>query len=145
MSVRFRKSKTILPGVKVNVTKTGIGVSAGVKGARVSAHSSGRVSRSIGIPGTGLYDIETKNIGKNHNSNDSATSVTTQSSREKSGKGLRKLNLIVAIICFVVALLLFSVSSIIEGIILVALGGINALIYYSSRKKESDPMDDSEI
>lgn len=36
MGMRFRKSFKIAPGVKLNLSKRGIGVSAGVKGARVS-------------------------------------------------------------------------------------------------------------
>ena len=55
MSLRFRRSIKIAPGVRLNVTKTGFGVTAGVRGAHYSVHSSGRRTRSIGLPGTGLY------------------------------------------------------------------------------------------
>ena len=54
MGMRFRKSFKIAPGVKLNLSKRGIGVSAGVKGARVSLNSKGRVTKSVGIPGTGI-------------------------------------------------------------------------------------------
>src|ERR1700730_17853950 len=53
-SWRLRRSKKIGP-LRVNVTKTGVGLSAGVPGARVSVHSSGRVTKTVGIPGTGIY------------------------------------------------------------------------------------------
>jgi len=53
-SWRFRRSKKIGP-VRLNLTKTGVGASIGVPGARVSVHSSGRITKTVGIPGTGLY------------------------------------------------------------------------------------------
>ena len=55
MSIRFRRSIKIAPGVKVNLTKTGVGMTVGPRGAHYSVHSSGRVTRSVGLPGTGLY------------------------------------------------------------------------------------------
>lgn len=55
MSLRFRRSVQIAPGVKLNLTKTGLGLTAGVRGAHYSVNTSGRVTRSVGIPGTGLY------------------------------------------------------------------------------------------
>lgn len=54
MGFRFRKSIQIVPGVRVNVSRSGIGYSAGVKGARITKHANGRVSRTLSVPGTGL-------------------------------------------------------------------------------------------
>jgi tetratricopeptide (TPR) repeat protein len=50
---RLRKSLKMVPGVKLNVSKTGLGASVGGKYGRYSAHSSGRrtVSFSTGVPG----------------------------------------------------------------------------------------------
>lgn len=61
MGLRFRKSISIIPGVKLNFGKTGMSVSTGVPGFRKTFHSSGRVTTSVGIPGTGLYYVDTKN------------------------------------------------------------------------------------
>lgn len=61
MGLRFRKSISILPGVKLNLGKNGMSVSTGVPGFRKTFHSSGRVTTSVGIPGTGLYYVDTKN------------------------------------------------------------------------------------
>jgi hypothetical protein len=55
MGLRFRRSLRIAPGVKVNLTKTGLGLTLGPRGAHYSVHSSGRRTRSVGRPGTGLY------------------------------------------------------------------------------------------
>lgn len=55
MGVRFRRSIKLAPGVRLNVTKTGFGVTAGGKAARYSVHSSGRRTVGLGLPGTGTY------------------------------------------------------------------------------------------
>jgi tetratricopeptide (TPR) repeat protein len=49
----MRKSIKLAPGVRLNVSKRGVGASVGAGGARYSAHSSGRrtVSARSGIPG----------------------------------------------------------------------------------------------
>jgi Protein of unknown function (DUF4236) len=63
-SFRFRRSIKLGPGVRLNVSKTGIGASVGVRGARRSFHSSGRETTSVGIPGTGLGYVETRSSGR---------------------------------------------------------------------------------
>jgi hypothetical protein len=55
MGLRFRRSVRIAPGVKVNLTKTGLGLTVGPRGSHYSVHSSGRRTRTVGLPGTGLY------------------------------------------------------------------------------------------
>jgi len=42
MGFRMRKSIKIAPAVRLNVSKTGVGASAGIGGTRYSVHSSGR-------------------------------------------------------------------------------------------------------
>lgn len=64
MGLRFRKSVTICKGVRLNFGKTGVSISAGVPGFRKTIHSSGKVTTSIGIPGTGIYYVDTKNVSK---------------------------------------------------------------------------------
>ncbi len=53
MGFRMRKSFKIAPGVRLNVSKRGVGASFGEKYGRYSVHSTGRrtVSGSTGIPG----------------------------------------------------------------------------------------------
>ena len=63
MGLRFRKSFKIAPGVRVNVSKKSVGISAGVKGARVSVNSSGRTTKTVSLPGTGLSYTKTGKIG----------------------------------------------------------------------------------
>ena len=52
--VRFRKTWTILHGVKINLSKTGVSTSLGGKGATINVGSQGRRMITLGIPGTGL-------------------------------------------------------------------------------------------
>lgn len=54
MPFKFRKSIKIAPGVRMSVSKSGVGASIGGKGLRYSVHSSGRRTVSAGIPGTGV-------------------------------------------------------------------------------------------
>ena len=65
MGLRFRKSVTLCKGVRLNLGKNGASISAGVPGFRKTIHSSGRVTTSVGIPGTGIYYVDTKNLTKN--------------------------------------------------------------------------------
>lgn len=50
---RFRKTITILPGVKINLSKSGVSTSVGGKGATVNI-GHGKKTVNVGIPGTGL-------------------------------------------------------------------------------------------
>jgi hypothetical protein len=51
--LRFRKSIGVLPGVKLNISKTGVSTSLGGHGATVNVGSRSRTA-TFGIPGTGL-------------------------------------------------------------------------------------------
>lgn len=59
MALRFRKSITLFPGVKINLSRSGPSLSVGVPGIRRTYHTDGRVTTSVGIPGTGLSWTET--------------------------------------------------------------------------------------
>jgi tetratricopeptide (TPR) repeat protein len=62
MSLRFRRSMKIAPGVRLNFSKSALGLSFGVPGARISVNTRGDVYSSAGIPGTGLYNVERGSI-----------------------------------------------------------------------------------
>jgi tetratricopeptide (TPR) repeat protein len=55
MGFRYYKRVKLGGGVHLNFSKTGIGISAGIPGARYSVHSSGRTVKTVGLPGTGFY------------------------------------------------------------------------------------------
>ena len=62
MGLRFRKTITILPGVKLNLGKTGASISVGVKGLHANIHTSGKVTGTASLPGTGISYQKSKNI-----------------------------------------------------------------------------------
>lgn len=55
MGLTFRKSIRIMKGVNLNLSKSGVGLSVGTRGARFSINSKGEGNASVGIPGTGVY------------------------------------------------------------------------------------------
>ena len=64
MSLRFRQYLKILPGLKLVVSKRGLGLNLGVRGAHVTVNTQGQFTRSIGIPGTGLSDVKRTSLRK---------------------------------------------------------------------------------
>lgn len=73
MGLRFRKSISLFPGVRLNLNKSGMSVSAGVPGFRKTINTKGQVTTTTGIPGTGLYYVDTKRINSNRTSNARST------------------------------------------------------------------------
>ena len=69
MGLRFRKSVTLCKGLRLNFGMGGVSVSAGTKGFRQSYHfGTGRATTSVGIPGTGLSYVTTRNTRANRRS-----------------------------------------------------------------------------
>lgn len=63
MGFRFRKSLTILPGFRLNFSKSGVSASLGVPGATINLGKRG-ARGTVGIPGTGLsYSEQLYNPG----------------------------------------------------------------------------------
>lgn len=54
MGFRFRKIISVIPGVKVNLSKSGASTSIGGHGATVNVGTSGRKTVTLGVPGTGM-------------------------------------------------------------------------------------------
>ena len=51
---QFRKRVKLAPGLSLNVSKKGFGLSAGPKGVKTSISAQGRITGSAGIPGSGI-------------------------------------------------------------------------------------------
>lgn len=77
MGIRFRKSIKLGGGTKLNLSKSGVGISAGVKGFRVSKNTSGRSRVTASLPGTGLS--YTKEYGSSGSFGSSGSSGNSQS------------------------------------------------------------------
>lgn len=54
MGFRFRKTISIIPGVRVNISKSGVSASVGGKGETVNIGQDGHVRGTVGLPGTGI-------------------------------------------------------------------------------------------
>lgn len=63
MGWRYRKSKKILPGVRLNINKNSTSVTFGPKGLHYTVSSTGRKTASVGIPGSGLSYSKTLSSG----------------------------------------------------------------------------------
>ena len=53
MAFRFQKRIKILPGLRLNVSKTGFSWTVGTRGASVTTRD-GNLTGNVGLPGTGL-------------------------------------------------------------------------------------------
>jgi tetratricopeptide (TPR) repeat protein len=85
MGIRFRKSVRIAPGVRLSISKSGFGVSAGIPGARYSVHSSGRRTTTVGLPGTGISHVSTSYGGSHPGEAPSRRATQMASSVRVSG------------------------------------------------------------
>ncbi len=56
MGWAFRKSMKVAPGVRINLSRRGVGYSIGPRGLKLSRGADGKYRRTVSIPGTGLYN-----------------------------------------------------------------------------------------
>ena len=73
MGFRYRKSIHLGGGFRVNISKSGIGYSWGVKGYRVTKTARGTTRRTVSIPGTGISFVD-ETSPKKHRKNQTGTS-----------------------------------------------------------------------
>jgi Protein of unknown function (DUF4236) len=59
MGFRFHKSRSIIPGVRLNLSKSGLSLSLGPQGARLNIGPKG-VRTTLGVPGTGVSHVTQK-------------------------------------------------------------------------------------
>lgn len=63
MGFRFHKSIKLFPGVKINLSKSGVSTSVGAPGATVNLSRRG-VRGTVGLPGTGISYSERLNTNE---------------------------------------------------------------------------------
>lgn len=66
MGFRFQKRIKVLPGITVNLSKSGVSTSIGTRGARVTL-GHGKRRTTLGIPGTGISHTEVTSFGETRN------------------------------------------------------------------------------
>jgi hypothetical protein len=54
MGLRFQRRIKVFPGLRLNLSRSGVGLSVGGRGAHVGITSRGQRYTSVGLPGTGL-------------------------------------------------------------------------------------------
>jgi hypothetical protein len=54
MGLRFQRRVQLLPGVHLNLSMSGVGVSVGGRGAHIGVTARGQRYTSFGVPGTGV-------------------------------------------------------------------------------------------
>lgn len=101
MGLNFKKSINLGKGFKLNVGKKSVGISGGVKGARVSVNSSGRKTATFSLPGTGLsYSVNLNKLFKGN------------SSKKKSGNSDKNTGININLILIIIILILIAVIGI---------------------------------
>lgn len=125
MAFRFKKSKQIAPGVRVNLNKKSASVTFGSKGVHHTISSSGKKTTSAGIPGSGLYYTSSSGGSRNGNEhtvssasgggNNSSFIPDPKGDRDgnKKGCGTYLIYVAIALIVFIVSELLTFFASII--------------------------------
>lgn len=125
MGFRFKKSKQIAPGVRVNLNKKSASVTFGSKGVHHTISSSGKKTTSAGIPGSGLYYTSSSGGSRNGNEhtvssasgggNNSSFIPDPKGDRDgnKKGCGTYLIYVAIALIVFIVSELLTFFASII--------------------------------
>lgn len=83
---RFRRSVKIAPGIRLNLNKNSVSATLGPKGAHYTVNSKGTTTKSVGIPGTGLYYIENSKSNaakKNSQKTEQRRDVNSQSIKRR--------------------------------------------------------------
>ena len=81
MGLRLFRRIKIAPGISINLSKSGLSASAGVRGAHVTLGPRG-VRRTVGIPGTGIYYTENSSLSGSSRTRRSSTRPTDDEAHE---------------------------------------------------------------
>lgn len=133
MGMRFRKSINLGGGARLNISKSGLGASAGGKGFRVTKKAGGGTRTTASIPGTGIsYVKDSKKSGKAE-SNSAVSAVPATPNYLFFWITFRVLS--VALI--VLGLLLLMIAKPVLGCVIVATGLIQWKLgsYYKKKHK----------
>ena len=81
MGLRLFRRIKIAPGITINLSKSGLSASAGVRGAHVTLGPRG-VRRTVGIPGTGISYSENSSLSGSSRKRRSSTRPTDDEAHE---------------------------------------------------------------
>lgn len=107
MGFRFRKSITLIPGVRLNISKSGFSTSIGRPGATVNIGKRG-IRGTVGLPGSGLsYSEMLVKRGRSRTPDAHSDLSVNDSQARQTG---RKLLVVILGLAFAVMLLLFVIG-----------------------------------
>lgn len=108
MGLRFRKSINLGHGLRMNLSKSGVGFSAGTKGFRVTKTANGRIRTTASIPGSGISYVKETSSKK---TKDSTNNVTGRNEmKQKKKHPILKKIIIVLAVFFVIGGILTALS-----------------------------------
>ena len=110
MGWRYRKRIKILPGIHINISKSGISTNVGVKGASVTFGPKGTYVNA-GLPGTGLYRRDKVSIPQKEENTNSFLNYTDSTAEEAGMFNKIALKLIGGVLLFLSIITLISFIS----------------------------------
>ena len=110
MGWRYRKRIKILPGIHINISKSGISTNVGVKGASVTFGPKGTYVNA-GLPGTGLYRRDKVSIPQKEENTNSFLNYTDSTTEEAGKFNKNALKLIGGVLLFLSIITLISFIS----------------------------------
>lgn len=93
MGLRFHKSIKLPFGLRLNLSKSGIGFSFGVKGFRISKSANGKTRKTFSIPGSGISYVKedgSKKKSKKSSSKSNSTKLKEVYLNEETGEIIEK-------------------------------------------------------
>lgn len=130
MAFRFQKRIKVLPGVRLNVGKTGVSTTVGKRGLSVTSGKRGTYLNT-GLPGTGLSYRQRLASG---NTTTNQTQAKQSHILQRSYNSVGKILYIIAVICILLIIGLSS-SDTITGIGLFSIIGLIVLRFTSKAHK----------
>jgi uncharacterized protein DUF4236 len=101
---RFRRRITIGPGLRLNLSKSGVSASVGTRGAWLTVGSRG-ARETIGVPGTGISYTEQQSLG------DAPATVADDDPPVTSSGGWGALIWLVVLLALAVGAIVLSVTA----------------------------------
>lgn len=132
MGFNFRKRIKIIPGIHINLSKSGISTSVGIKGASVNVGKRGTYLNTS-IPGTGIYGRH-KLSGKNKatSSIPIATQTSTQPSLEYKKRNSQKYPLAAFLSFLLPGIGQLTKGELFKAFIIWIIGGLFSLLFWST-------------
>ena len=109
MGLRFYKRVHLFPGVAVNVSRSGPSLTVGVRGAHVTMGRGG-ITRTVGLPGTGIYYTSHRGYHSGFHSTHSETPLPQEQQARADRSAERMIGIMAMVIVGLLLLLIAALS-----------------------------------